>query len=47
MPRRPPGPAPSGYYGPPVVRLEANVLIDLQQHGATLVKDEPLPAASC
>jgi hypothetical protein len=34
---------PSGYHGPLVVALDSNVLIDLQEHGAALMNDEPLP----
>jgi len=32
-----------GYHGPLVVALDSNALIDLQQHGAALLNDEPLP----
>ncbi|MET9479968.1 hypothetical protein [Streptomyces sp. NPDC006638] len=38
-----PGLLPPGYHGPLVVALDSNVLIDLQQHGAALMNDEPLP----
>ncbi|WP_148021186.1 hypothetical protein [Streptomyces sp. OR43] len=34
---------PDEYHGPLVVALDSNVLIDLQQHGAALMNDDPLP----
>ncbi|MFD5064896.1 hypothetical protein [Streptomyces sp. NPDC058394] len=34
---------PPDYHGPLVVALDSNVLIDLQEHGAALMDDTPLP----
>lgn len=34
---------PAGHHGPLVVALDSNILVDLQQHGAALMNDEPLP----
>ncbi len=38
-----PGLLPYGYHGPLIVALDSNVLIDLQEHGAALMNEEPLP----
>lgn len=34
---------PPGYHGPLVVALDSNVLIDVQQHGASMLDDTPWP----
>lgn len=33
---------PTGYHGPLVMALDSNILIDLREHGAALINDDPI-----